>query len=155
MLNSAAPLVLCEWSRKNRKNTGEGHSLRALWTEAEFLVFNKLRAGHHHQYLEAVIREQMRRPLDNYYRQSYFLNALRVLNNLSSKNVLAKLPTLREYSKVRRDRSLFSRYILDMNQRFGDYEELHAKAIDGAIEATLGRSIQKNKKRSDVANDIS
>jgi hypothetical protein len=102
-----------------------------------------------------VIREQMRRPLDSYYRQSYFLNALRVLNNLYSKNALAKLPTLREYSKVLRDRSLFSRYILDMNQRFGDYEELHAKAIDGAIEVRLGRSIQKNIKRSAVANYIS
>jgi len=42
-----------------------------------------------------------------------------------------------------------------MNQRFGDYEELHAKAIDGAIEVRLGRSIQKNIKRSAVANYIS
>lgn len=140
MLNSAAPLVLCEWSRKH---TEEGHSLRALWAEAEFLVFNKLRAGHHPELLEVVIREQLRRPLDSYYRQSYFLNALRILNNLYCKNALAKLPTLEEYAELRRDLSLSSRYILDMKQRFGDHEDLHAKAIDGAIEARLGKSIGK------------
>jgi hypothetical protein len=140
MLNSAAPLVLCEWCRRN---TEEGRKIRALWAEAEFLVFNKLRAGHHPELLEVVIREQLRRPLDSYYRQSYFLNALRVLNNLYCKNALAKLPNLEEYTALKRDLSLYSRYILDMKQRFGDREELHAKAIDGAVEARLGRSIQK------------
>jgi hypothetical protein len=126
------------------KNIEEGHSLRALWAEAEFLVFNKLRAGHHPELLEGVIREQLHRPLDSYYRQSYFLNALRVLNNLYYKNALAKLPTLEGYTALRRDFSLYSRYILDMKQRFGDHQELHAKAIDGAVEARLGRSIQKH-----------
>ena len=140
MLNSAAPLVLCEWSRQQNE---EGHSLRALWAEAEFLVLNKLRAGVHPELLEGVIREQLRRPLNSYYRQNYLLNALRVLNNLCSKNALAKFPTVRQYEELKRDQFLYARYNMEMSQRFCNYGKLHSKAIDGALEARLGRSIHR------------
>lgn len=79
------------------ERTERGHNTRAQWTEAESLVFTKLRSGIHPQTLEGQIREQLRLPLDSYYRQNYLLHALRILWNLCNNNAFAYLPTLQQY----------------------------------------------------------
>jgi hypothetical protein len=125
--------------------TPEGHSLRAQLAEAEFLVFNKLRSGAHPQILEGLIRKQLCRPLDSYYRQSCLLYALRILRNLCSNDALTNIPTLQQYRELKRDRFLFGRFKIDMNERFCNYELLYLQATDGAIEYKLCNSIPSMK----------
>jgi hypothetical protein len=140
-----APLVLREWSRENMKATAGGHSVRAQLAEAEFLVFNKLRSGVHPQILEGLIRKQLCRPLDSYYRQSYLLYTLKILRNLCSNDALTNIPTLQQYRELKRDRFLLARFKMDMNERFCNHESLHLKATDGAIESKLCSSLSSMK----------
>ena len=122
------------------EHTERGHNTRAQWTEAESLVFTKLRSGIHPQTLEAQIREQLRLPLDSYYRQNYLLHALRILWNLCNNNIFAYLPTLQQYQKLKRDRFLLAKFKVDMNDRFSDDKYLHRIATEGAIELKFGTS---------------
>jgi hypothetical protein len=117
------------------ERTERGHNTRAQWTEAESLVFSKLRSGIHPQILEGQIREQLRLPLHSYYRQSYLLHALRILRNLCNNNAFAYLPTLQQYQKLKRDCFLLTKFKVDMNDRFSDDKYLHRIATEGAIES--------------------
>jgi hypothetical protein len=122
------------------ERTERGHNTRAQWTEAESLVFTKLRSGIHPQTLEGQIREQLRLPLDSYYRQNYLLHALRIIWNLCNNNAFAYLPTLQQYQKLKRDRFLLAKFKVDMNDRFSDDKYLHRIATEGAIELKFGTS---------------
>jgi hypothetical protein len=122
------------------ERTERGHNTRAQWTEAESLVFSKLRSGIHPQTLEGQIREQLRLPLDSYYRQSYLLHALKILRNLCNNNAFAYLPTLQQYQKLKRDGFLLAKFKADMNGHFSDDKYLHRIATEGAIQFKFGTS---------------
>jgi len=137
LISTARP-ILREWSRASATDL-RGHSIRALWAEASFLLFSKLRLGVHPQVLDGSIRKQLRLSLGSYYCLSYLLYALRILRNLCSNNVFINLPIASQYRELKKDRFLLARFEIDMYKRYRDLDLLRREGTDGDIEHRLSR----------------
>ncbi|PVH77636.1 hypothetical protein DL98DRAFT_591062 [Cadophora sp. DSE1049] len=78
------PNVILQY-RNNETSRGKVDNLSAAWSEAELLVFGKLRQGCHPQVLEHKIRQYLLVPPESHqgsYARLYLLSAIRILSNL-------------------------------------------------------------------------
>lgn len=108
--------------------------MRAVWIEAEFLVYSKLRAGVHPEQLEKHLRKDLVKAAGtSHYRFFYVHAALLMLRTLCKTDMLANLPTYQEYQGLITSREMRAGFAWAMKERFMDFDLFRETALDDSI----------------------
>ena len=114
--------------------------MRAIWAEAEMLIFGKLRLGLHPKQLERELDKSLRmlHDAEDDYRTLLRSTCQRILDNLEGEDLFKELPTVAVYDKLVGVPGKKAKFEIMMYNRFEDGEVLKEKARDDEMESDMG-----------------